>query len=819
MKPRLPSAARIAVICLALQTSPVSAGLPQANPDRCGMRSKLLQRIDVVVNEGIQAGEMPGAVVCVGRNGKIVFLKAYGDRQVEPAKVAMTTDALFDLASITKPVATATSVMLLVERGQVRLREKVSKYIPEFAQNDKGGITVLDLLIHQGGLVPDNALQDYADGPDKAFERIYALECYVEPGTKFVYTDVGFLLLADIIQRVTGQSVHEFSQANLFQPLGMKDTGYLPNDERKLLATPTEQREGRWMQGEVHDPRAYRLGGVAGHAGLFSTAEDLATYAQMMLNGGQFDGVRVLGPATVGTMTASYAVSSGVRGLGWDKGTGYSSNRGELFSKRAFGHGGFTGTAIWIDPQLDLFVIFLSSRLHPDGKGSVNALAGRVGTIAAAAIRDLPRENRLSQIPRMLGGDSLTALDRQRPKTRTLHYADSSGDGPRAALPDEETPRTDEVLTGIDVLQREGFRRFKGQRVGLITNHTGINRDGKTTVSILHAAPEVKLAALFSPEHGFEGSLDQRIVNDAREPTTGLTIFSLYGSTRKPTEESLQNLDLLMFDIQDIGTRFYTYVSTMGLAMQAAAEKEMKFVVLDRPNPINAVDVAGPMLEVGSESFVGFHPLPVRHGMTVGELATMFNEEMQLGLDLEVVRVEGWRRSDFFDATGLLWVNPSPNMRCLTQALLYPGIGLLETTNLSVGRGTDTPFEILGAPWLDGRKLAARLNHLDLAGGRFVPIRFTPDASKYADELCGGVNIIITNRDEFCPLRTGLEIARQLRLMYPDDWKVASYSRLLANEPILQAVTDGKTVAEMEAMNAAGLEAFQKRRSRFLLYK
>jgi CubicO group peptidase (beta-lactamase class C family) len=298
----------------------------------------------------------------------------------------MTTDTVFDMASITKPVATATSIMLLVDRGIVRLGDRVAEHLPDFAQNEKGRITLHDLLVHQGGLIPDNALRDYQDGYAESFRRIYALKPTVEPGTKFVYTDVGFLVLAEIVRKKSGLSVHEFSQQNLFGPLGMNETGYLPNQALRDRAVTTEQREGRWMQGEVHDPRAYLLDGVAGHAGLFSTAKDLAMYAQMMLNEGEYGGARILSARMVAKMTAAYPVSSGLRGLGWDKQTRYSSNRGELLSKSAFGHGGFTGTAMWIDPELDLFVIFLSNRVHPDGKGSVNPLASRIGTIAAAAI-------------------------------------------------------------------------------------------------------------------------------------------------------------------------------------------------------------------------------------------------------------------------------------------------------------------------------------------------------------------------------------------------------------------------------------------------
>ena len=529
------------------------------------------------------------------------------------------------------------------------------------------------------------------------------------------------------------------------------------------------------MQGEVHDPRAFKLGGVAGHAGLFSTARDIAVYAQMMLNGGEYKGARVLSPQTIATMTHGERVSSGIRGLGWDKRSGYSINRGELLSEKAFGHGGFTGTVLWIDPGLDLFYVFLSNRVHPDGKGLVNPLAGRIGSIAAAAIRD---------------------------KT-----------------PSTNDPAVRQVLTGIDVLQRDGFRQLAGRKVGLITNHTGRSREGVSTVKLLHDAPQLELVTLFSPEHGFAGKLDISKVADSQDATTGLKVVSLYGETRRPTAEMLASIDTLVFDIQDIGARFYTYMSTMGEAMKAAAEHKRRFVVLDRPNPINGVDVAGPMLDTGRESFVAFHRLPVRHGMTAGELAKLFKAELKLELELEVIECEGWRRGDYFDATGLTWINPSPNMRNLTQAVLYPGIGLLETTNLSVGRGTDTPFELIGAPWLDGRKLASELNQRNIPGVRFVPTEFTPGSSKFEGKLCSGVNILVVDRQAFEPLRLGFEIAVQLRHLYSQDWEAKSYLRLLENQKTFQALLDGKSAEEIEAIAREGVSDFVRRRATHLIYE
>ena len=768
----------VGIICIGfvlwlLIASPVVAGLPLAEPASVGLDAQRLQRIDAIVAEGLAEKKMPGCVVCVGRHGKIALLKAYGQKQLQPSELPMTTDTVFDMASITKPMATATSIMLLIERGQLRLNDKVTSFLPEFAANDKESITIHDLLIHHSGLLADNAIADYDQGPAEAIKRICELKLLNPIGTKFVYSDVNFILLGEIIQRVSGKSVHEFARENIFAPLGMSATGYLPSDALRARTAPTEQRDGHWMQGEVHDPRAFKLGGVAGHAGLFSSAEDVAIYAQMMLGRGEYGGVRVLSPQTVARMIRGDRVSSGVRGLGWDKRTGFSTNRGELLSDAAFGHGGFTGTVLWIDPELDLFFVFLSNRVHPNGKGLVNPLAGRIATVVASAVRDVP--------------------------------------------PAITPPR--EVLTGIDVLERDGFRQLAGRKIGLITNHTGRNRTGVSTVQLLHDAKGTQLVALFSPEHGYEGKVDISKVGDSKDAATGLKVFSLYGETRKPTAAMMEPIDTIVFDIQDVGCRFYTYNSTMGEAMKAAAEHKRRFVVLDRPNPINGVDVAGPMLDKGKESFVGFHRVPVRHGMTTGELAKMFKAELKLDLDLQIVPCEGWRRSDAWDATGLTWVNPSPNMRSLTEAYLYPGIGLLETTNLSVGRGTDTPFEVIGAPWLDGRKLAAELNARSIPGTSFVPIQFTPSSSKFEKQECRGVNIVITDRRRFESLRVGFEIASALRRLHRDDWDPKSYDRLLSNERTLNAVLEGRSVEDIREIASEGVSDFLRRRATYLIYE
>ena len=808
---RFAPAACAVLICAGTALAESPPKLPHIEPGAAGLIAERLAVIEELVREGLRREQMPGAVVLIGRSGKVVYLKAFGDRQVEPDRRPMTTDAVFDMASLTKPIATATSIMKLVELGKLHPRDTVAEHVPEFGRHGKEPITIHQLLTHQSGLIADNPLSDYADGPEKAIERIWDLKPVAEPGSRFIYSDVNYIVLGEIVRRISGQNLHEFSQKHIFGPLGMSETGFLPDDALRERAAPTEKRGDAWIQGEVHDPRAHRLGGIAGHAGLFSTAEDVAIYAQMLLGGGEYAGVRVLDEQAVELMTQACEVpGGGLRALGWDVRTGYSSNRGDLFSARAFGHGGFTGTVLWIDPELDLFVVFLSNRLHPDGKGLVNPLAGRIGTIAAAAV-----------VPPVWRGTPDSAVQETSGRG---HRRGQETRGERVEMRIErgEPETRDEpavVLTGIDVLQRDGFMPLTGRTIGLITNHTGVNRDGVSTVELLHKAPHVELRALFSPEHGFEGRLDVSNIRDSQDDRTGLKIHSLYGATRTPTAEMLRGLDTLVFDIQDIGARFYTYTSTMLNAMRAAAEHDLRFVVLDRPNPINGVDVAGPVLDPGSESFVAAHRIAVRHGMTIGELARMFQAELGLKLDLEVIRVEGWQREDYFDETGLTWINPSPNMRSLTQAVLYPGIGLLETTNLSVGRGTDTPFEVIGAPWLDGRKLASALNTAGLPGVRFVPVEFTPESSKFAGERCGGVNIIVTNREVFEPVRTGLEIARQLRTLFPDDWETKSFNRLLGHAQTQEAVVGGRSIDAVERLWEPELREFRERRAAFLLYR
>jgi uncharacterized protein YbbC (DUF1343 family) len=373
------------------------------------------------------------------------------------------------------------------------------------------------------------------------------------------------------------------------------------------------------------------------------------------------------------------------------------------------------------------------------------------------------------------------------------------------------------VRLGIDLLVGQEFTALRGQRVGLITNHTGLDTYGMATADLLHAAPGVEMAALFGPEHGIRGAVDEH-VPDGTDEATGLPVYSLYGARTRPTPEQLTALDTLVFDIQDVGARFYTYISTLLTSMEAAAEQGLRFVVLDRPNPLGGLVTEGPLADADRLDFIACHPIPIRHGLTVGEMARLFAAEKGLDLDLEIVEIEGWRRADWWDATELTWINPSPNMRSLTQALLYPGIGLLEFTNVSVGRGTDTPFEVVGAPWIAERELAAHLNAQEMPGVRFVPIRFTPTFRVHEGTPCGGINLIVTQRDRFVPVETGLAVASALHTLYPAAWEEARYDRLLVNRAAFASFRNGASPAELVASWQTDLAQFAARSAPHRLY-
>ena len=589
--------------------------------------TRKLDAIEPLVQAAIAEKKLPGAVVLIGRGDRVLYQKAIGQRALVPAVEPMSLDTMFDLASLTKVVATTTSVMILVERGKLRLNDRVATFVPGFERYGKADITIRHLLTHTSGLRPDLDLAEAWTGTDTAIALAIEEVPATPPGQRFVYSDINFFLLGDIVRRVSGQTLDKFAKQEIFDPLGMKDTQFLPAGSLRARIAPTEPclpfswpcdgSERQMLRGVVHDPTARRMGGVAGHAGLFSTAADLAIFCRMLLGGGAYHGARVLSPLAVEKMTTPVpGADPNVRGLGWDIDSSYSSNRGELLPVGSFGHTGFTGTSLWLDPATGMFVVFLSNRVHPDGKGDVTPLRARVATVAASAILTEPA-----------GAASRVWTGRDF--------------GPSGTVP--PAPPREPVMTGLDVLRSQGFASLQGKRIGLITNHTGRARDGAPAIDLLHAAKNVKLVALFGPEHGIRGVLDANVPAET-DAATGLPIHSLYGDTRRPTAAMLDGIDTLVIDLQDVGVRFYTYMTTMAYAMEEAAKRKVPVVVLDRPNPVNGYQIEGPLLDKAELSFIGYFPMPIRHGMTIGELARLFNGENKIGADLTVVPLRNWRR-------------------------------------------------------------------------------------------------------------------------------------------------------------------------------
>ena len=836
------------------------------------MNAAKLDQIDQLVLADIAEKKLPGAVVIVGHKGKIIYRKAFGNRSLVPTVEPMTVDTIFDVASLTKPVATATSIMILVEQGKLRLNDTVGKFIPDIDDPEAKKVTIQQLLTHTSGYRPDFDLGEKWTGRDGMLAALKKEKLRASPGTRFVYSDIGFIVLGEIIERISGTPAHAFfsKSVNLFtddttffrfdpvkdakdRESGIVTTLILGGRFPRIAPTENVRGQGNYLgstfdgtdtqgseiiRGRVHDPTSFRMGGVAGHAGLFSTADDLARYCQMLLNGGvapaatggnasvneragrtrskrtlpdgRVSARRILSTQTIAMMTRPYVVAEdgSTRGLGWDMNTSFSQNRGELFPLGSFGHTGFTGTSIWIDRVSQTFVVFMSNRVHPDGKGDVTPLRAKVATVVASAIEDTPIEaSRLAEATYQ--SQVAAQIPKFKAQVEAANRTNSAIRNPQSAI----------VYNGIDVLEKASFKDLEGKRIGLVTNHTGRNFSGKPTIDVLFEAKNVKLVSLFAPEHGIRGELDVSKIDDSKDEKTGLPIYSLYGETRRPKPEHLKDLDAIVYDIQDIGARFYTYTATLKNVMEEAAKAKIPVYVLDRPNPINGNDVEGSLAEEDKLSFIAAHTIPVRYGLTIGELGQMMNAERKIGADLRVIKMENWSRSMWFDETGQTWINPSPNMRSLNEATLYPGIGLLETTNLSVGRGTDTPFEVIGAPWLDGQRLAKYLNERNLKGVRFVPIRFKPNASVFKDEQLGGVNIIVTDRDAFESVRTGIEIATALRKLYPNDWQVDRYARLLVNAVFLDMVKRGDSPDAIERAWQKDQDDFKKRRAPYLLYK
>jgi SSS family transporter len=882
------------------------------------------------INTAIAQKKLPGAVLLVGHGGKVVFEQAYGVRKYagEPgldgkpsAAEPMTFDTIFDMASLTKCLATATAVMQLVEQGKVDVDAPVAKYLPEFAANGKEKVTVRELLTHYSGLPPDVDLKDVwgLAAPDKAEGMRRAMEAKLasEPGTKFVYSDINFMVLGALVERQSGQSLDVYAQQHIFAPLGMKHTRYLRFDMQcETLYTsavakagtqsnitsplpdggrPTIERYfacpvGVWMpfdlraiaptqhddqgtketnpnfdvllRGTVHDPTTRRMGGVAGQAGVFSTADDVAKFAQALLDKLLYDKgpfplkqstlrlmttpeqpSTALGGATIFTQDGQTATGIAVRGFGWDINSAYSRPRGSVFpttgagKPASFGHTGFTGTSLWIDPSSDTYVILLANSVHPRGASPISPLRVEVATDVAEAL-DLAQQSSTSAPPQPIVILSGAKNPRILPAV------------PPASAPSQRT------LTGIDVLEATKFAALKEAaarhgghlRIGLLTNQTGLDSQGRRTIDVLRGAGNrIELLKLFSPEHGLFGAKDSTNIGQEVDPATGLKVTSLYGpkdADKRPKPEDLKDLDAVVIDLQDAGVRFYTYETVVGYFVEAAACESarghgLEVIVLDRPDPIGGAAVQGPVSGTAA-SYMNYMPEPVRNGMTLGELAQYMRAEhpgacTDSPANLTVVPMNGWHRNEYFDQTGVKWVNPSPNLRSVTEAVLYPALGMLDETNVSVGRGTATPFEVFGAgttaatrdapaqaPWFDGKAVAGYLTARKIPGVAFAATKFAvaDDANRYPyhGQTIEGVRMTVADRAALDSPEIGIEILSALYHLYPTQFKLDKAAPLVANTQTMATVNRGDDPRAIAASWSPALKEFKAKREKALLY-
>jgi SSS family transporter len=821
--------------------------------------------VSTLVNQAIAAKKLPGAVLLINHDGKTVFEQAYGDRALEPVVEAMTENTIFDMASLTKCLVTATAVMQLYEDHKLQFDDPVTKYLPAFGVNGKQNVTIRELLTHYSGLPPDVELKDGwgLAAPDKAEGVRRAMESSLKttPGTRFEYSDINFITLGVLVEKISGETLDGYAQKHIFGPLGMTHTRYLPTNQSVAQIAPTAYDDqgtaatnpdyDRMLRGTVHDPTTRRMGGVAGHAGVFSTAGDVALFAQALLDrlAGRVSNFP-LQQATLKLMTQPEQPSTAVagatiftadgkpttgiasRGFGWDINTAFSRPRGEIFPIGSFGHTGFTGTSLWMDPGSNTFVVLLANAVHPRGAPPISPLRAAVATAVAKAL-----ELYVSCPKGTICDDVVVSSD-----SGVVHTEPAQAH----QLIGEDNTAVKTTLTGVDVLESTHFSTLRDAaarhgnhlRLGLLTNQTGVDREGRRTIDVLlHSIPEVELKTIFTPEHGLFGVKDTEKIGSEVDLASHLPVISLYGAKpeqRRPSLEKLKDLDAVAIDLQDAGVRFYTYETVMGYFLEAAAQAHIEIIVLDRPNPIGGIAVQGPVSDNGAESYVDYMPLPIRHAMTLGELALYFNSERLLPsgaspnirapirAQLIVVAMENWSRRQYYDDTGLQWINPSPNLRSVAANTVYPGVELLQSTNVSVGRGTDTPFEHIGAPYIDAAQLSGYLTARKIPGVSFAPTSFvvTEDSNHYPfhGKTIPGISFTVTDRNALDAPELGIELISALHHLYPE-FALSKADHLIANVDTMRALANQEDPRKIAEGWATDLAAFDHRRQVYLLYR
>ena len=907
--------------------------------------------VSTLINDAIAAHKLPGAVLVVGHSGHVVFHQAYGNRKLagepgldgKPAPAEpMTEDTIFDMASLTKDLATATAVMQLYEQGKFAFDDPVEKYLPDFNPShdpQRAKVTIRLLLTHFSGEPPDLSLKDPwgLAAPDRAegFRRALAAPLQSAPSAVFRYSDINFILLGMLVEKLSSQPEDIYVLEHIYKPLGMTHTRYLPFTQAcgprwavgaaihwsaptrgvshpvcppgtwstgliADIAPTAHDNEGtvdtnpdfdQLLRGDVHDPTTRRMGGVAGHAGLFSTAHDVSLFAQALLDrlaGRSSDfplkqstlelmaapeqpghSAQQLAEANAAThaagtnptdplLAAAYPAIKGqdLRGYGWDIDTAFSKPRGAVFPIGSFGHTGFTGTTLWMDPGSNTYIVLLANAIHPRGNPPISNLRGEVATATARALRLYH------------SADTKPTLS-SRPNPERSKRVD--GEVARPAAP--AAAPSSRTLSGIDVLESTHFAQLAnlakehGNRLhlGVLTNQAGLNKSGRRTIDILakdlpKSVPTAKLTALFSPEHGLNALADTEKVPSETDAATGLHVTGLYGAKvadRHPTHDQLKDLDAVIIDLQDAGVHFWTYEAAMGYFLEASSEEKNEFhhrldiVILDRPDLVAADKVQGPVSDAGIENYTDYMQLPARHGMTYGELARYFNTYKldaagkPLDAPLTVVKMQNYSRAEYFDDTSLPWTNPSPNLRDTVAATLYPALGLIETTNISVGRGTDSPFHIIGAgrslirpgdrvssgeparpnlayqdAWFKAADVAAALTARHIPGVTFTAttIPVIEDTNKYPfhGQTIEAVRFTVTDRNALDTPELGVEIVTALHKLYPEQFHLAM--RFFDNQATFDALKRGDDPRAIRESWQPALNAFNARRAKVLLY-
>ncbi|MCO5398859.1 serine hydrolase [Ralstonia soli] len=750
-----------------------------------------MRELEAVVSAQIADANVAGAVVVIGDADGVRERIALGRRAIGPTTEPMTEDTIFDLASLTKAVATATAVLQLAERGRLELDAPAGRYWPAFADGGKARITVRQLLNHTSGLPPGLAAQSEFRNRATVLHVIEVMPPIDEPGHRVIYSDLNYVALGEIVRHVSGLGLDAWCAQSIFRPLGMRDTAFRPGRMSAARIAPTIIRNGRWLRGNVHDPTAAALGGVSGNAGLFSTADDLALFARMLLNGGRIGSRRILQPDSVAellTPDSSTAVE-GTRTLGWEVQAPLVPNRYRTPRAGLLQHLGYTGTGLWIDLVTRRFVIVLTSRLYPEERGDAMPLREAVLNLVSSTAPLLSAEQIAVRAPTMA-----EAVIR------------AGGRLPAAIGP---------VRSGIDVLEAGGFAPLVGKRVGLVTNRSGFDAQGRRTIDVLAQAPGVRLRAIFAPEHGIGTDLDAPFGNTV-DRRSKVVVHSMYGTSKGIPRSALADVDVLVFDLQDAGVRFFTYLAALGATLEAAAQARIPVLVLDRPDPLGGDLVGGPVSDTADRSLTNYVPLPLVHGMTIGELAGFLNGQLHIGATLHVVAMKQYNRAMRFANTGLGWVPPSPNLHDFAALERYPDVGLIEGASISVGRGTSAPFGMVGAPWIDGVALARDLNALD-TGATYAPIHFVPAEGPYKGRSCSGVAIHRTSTLTH-PGRIGLALARVLSQRYPEHFKLEAIRTSVGSETVWAMLRDGVSLDAIERVYMAQVDAFLSQRAAYLLY-